>query len=96
MHSFDKCIIKTKCCCFGNQYTPEGVKSDMKKVAIKQMQSPINKQQLKFTSRYGEPLICYMPNISYLFSDWRDLLKKNALFQWSEAHDVAFQKIKFI
>ena len=37
MHSFDKCIIKTKCCSFGNQYTPEGVKSDMKEVAIKQM-----------------------------------------------------------
>ena len=96
MHSFDKCIIKTKCCSFGNQYTPEGVKSDMKEVAIKQMQPPINKQQLKFTSRYGEPLIYYMPNISYLTSDLRGLLKKDALFQWSEAHDVAFQKIKII
>ena len=90
VHSFGKCIIKTKCCRFGNQYTPEGVKSDMKEVAIKQMQSPINKQQLKFISRYGEPLIYYMPNISYLNSDLRDLLKKDALFQWSEAHDVAF------
>ena len=37
IHSFDKCIIKTKCCSFGNQYSPEGVKSDMKEVAIKQM-----------------------------------------------------------
>ena len=96
MHSLDKCIIKTKCCSFGNQYTPEGVKSDMKEVAIKQMQPPINKQQLKFTSRYGEPPIHYMPNISYLFLDLRDLLMKDALFQWSEAHDVAFQKIKII
>ena len=34
--SFAKCIIKTKCCSFGNQYTPEGVKSDDKEVAIKQ------------------------------------------------------------
>ena len=40
MCSFDKCIIKTKCCSFGNQNTPEGVM----KVAIKQMQPPINKQ----------------------------------------------------
>ena len=69
---------------------------DMKEVAIKQMQPPINKQQLKFTSRYGEPLIYYRPNISNLFSDLRNLLKKDALFQWSEAHDVAFQKIKII
>ena len=54
MHSFDKCFIKTKCCSFGNQYTPEGVKSDVKEVAIKQVQPPI-KKQLKLTSRYGEP-----------------------------------------
>ena len=36
----------------------------------------------------------YMPNISYLISDVRGLLTKDVLFQWSEAHDVAFQKIK--
>ena len=35
-----------------------------------------------------------MPNISYLLSDLRGLLKKDALFQWSEEHDVACQKIK--
>ena len=38
--NFEKCIIKTKCFSFsfGNLYTPEGVKSDPKKVeAIKQM-----------------------------------------------------------
>ena len=77
MHSFDKCIIKTKCCSFGNQNTPEGVME----VAIKQMQPPINKQQLKFTSRYCEPLIYYMPNIFNLTSDLRGFLKKDALFQ---------------
>ena len=68
----------------------------MKEVAIKQMQPPINKQQLKCTSRYGEPLIYYMPNISYLTSDLRGLLKTDALFQWSKTHDVAFQNIKII
>ena len=55
--------------------------SDVKEAAIKQMQPPINKKQLKFNAMYGEPLIYYMPNISYLFSDLRDLLKKDALFQ---------------
>ena len=35
-----------------------------------------------------------MPNISSLTSDLRGLLKKDALFQWSDALDVAFQKIK--
>ena len=32
--------------------------------------------------------------MSSLTSDVKGLLKKDALFQWSEAHDVAFQKIK--
>ena len=35
-----------------------------------------------------------MPNISYLTSDLRGLIKKGALFQWLEAHDIAFQKIE--
>ena len=32
----------------------------------------------------------YMPNSSYLTSDLGDLLKRDALFQWSKAHEVAF------
>ena len=35
-------------------------------------------------------LFYYMPNSSYLASDLAGLLKKDALFDWSEAHDVAF------
>ena len=35
-----------------------------------------------------------MPNISSVISDMRGLLKKDALFQWSEEHDVAFHKVK--
>ena len=36
----------------------------------------------------------YMPNTSSMPSDLIGLLKKDALFQSSEAHDVVFQKIK--
>ena len=82
---------------FGNLYTPEGVKPDPKKVdAIKQMQPPMKKQQLSSFLGMVTYLSQYMPNISSLTSDLRGLLKKDALFQWSEAHDVAFQKIKII
>ena len=35
-----------------------------------------------------------MPNISYFTSDLRGLFKKDALFQWTEAHDATFQNIK--
>ena len=80
---------------FGNQYTPEGVKSDLKEVeAIKQMQTPIINN--KFLPRYCKYIFHYMPNISYLTSDLRGLLKKEALSQWSEVQDLAFQKIKII
>ena len=80
---------------FHNLYTPEGVKPDSKKVdAIKQMQPPINKQLLSSFLGMVTYLSQYMPNISSLTSDLRDLLNKDALFQWSEARDVAFQKIK--
>ena len=36
----------------------------------------------------------YMPIMSYLTLDLRGLLRKDALFQWTEAHHVAFQKIE--
>ena len=62
--------------------------------AIKQMQPPITKQQLSSFLAVATYLSQYMPNISSLTSDLRGLLKKDALFQWSEAHCVAFQKIK--
>ena len=35
-----------------------------------------------------------MPNISSMTSDLRGLLKKDTLFQCSDAHDVVFKKIK--
>ena len=35
-----------------------------------------------------------MPTVSSLTLDLRGMLKKEAMFQWSETHDVAFQKVK--
>ena len=58
------------------------------------MQPPVNKQQLSSFLGMVTYLSQYVPNISSLTSDLRGLLKKDALFQWSDAHDVAFQKIK--
>ena len=80
---------------FGNLYTPEGVKHNPKKVeVIREMQPPINKQQLSSFLGMVTYVSQYMPNMSSLTSDLRGLLKKDALFQWYEAHDVAFEKIK--
>ena len=79
---------------FGNLYTPEGVKPDPKVEAIKQMQPPTNKQQLCSFLGMVTYVSQYMPNISSFTSDLKGLLKKDVLFQCSEANDVAFQKIK--
>ena len=74
--------MKTKCFSFiGNLYIPEGVKSDPKKIdATKQIQSPINKQQMSLFMGMVTYLSSYMPAISNLISDLRGLLKKDALF----------------
>ena len=48
----------------------------------------------EFFLGYGNLFISIYAKFSSLTVDLRGLLKKDALFQWSEAHDVAFQKIK--
>ena len=76
---------------FDNLYSPEGVKPDLNKVeGSNQMQTPINKQQLSLLLGIVNHLFYYMQHSSYLTSDLRGMLKRDALIQWSEAHDVAF------
>ena len=58
------------------------------------MQLPINKQQPSSFLGMVTYLPHYMPNTSYFTLDLGGLLKQDAFLQWSEAHDVAFQKIK--
>ena len=62
--------------------------------AIKQMHPPFNKQQLWSFLGMVTFLSSYMPNILYLTLNLRILFKKDALFHWTEAHDVTFENIK--
>ena len=90
MDNFEKCFIRPNVAVFDNLYSSEGIKPDMKKVeGSKQMQTPINKQMSLLLGIVNH-LFYYMPNSSYLTSNLRGLLKKDALFQWSEAHVIAF------
>ena len=36
----------------------------------------------------------YVKNLSDLAANLRSLLKKDALFQWTESHEANFQKLK--
>ena len=94
--NYEKCVIRTKSCSFfGNTYTPEGVKPDPKKVeAIKKMEAPQTKQELQSFLGMITYLGQYVKNLSDLTSNLRSLLKKDALFQWTESHEANFQKLK--
>ena len=80
---------------FGNIFTPDGVKPDLKKVeAIKKMQAPQTKQELQSFLGMIKVLGQFIKNMSELTSNLRSLLKKDTLFQWTESPETNFQKLK--
>ena len=89
-------MIKTKSCriFLGNVYTPAGVKPDPKKVQAIKKEAPINKQQLHSFLGMVTYLGQFVKNVSDMTYNMRNLLKKNALFQWTETHEADFQKLK--
>ena len=76
--NFYKCVIKTKCCSF------------FVNLYIPEGVRP-DPKKVDAIKQMQSPI---NKHISSLTADLRGLLKKDALFWWSEAHDVAFQKIK--
>ena len=94
--NYDKCIIKTKSCSFLEMFqNPAGVKPDPKKVeAIKTMETPMNKHHLQSFLGMVTYLGQFIQNVSDMTYNMRKLLKKNALFQWTETHEADFQKLK--
>ena len=58
------------------------------------MQTPMNKQWLSLPLGIINHLFYYMPKYFLLNFPSEGYLKKGVLFQSSEAHDVAFKKIK--
>ena len=68
---------------------------DPKKVqAIKQMQAPSTKQELQSFIGMVNYLSQFVPSMSDLTTPIRKLLKRDVLFQWTESHEDAFQKLK--
>ena len=94
--NFDKRVIKSKSCTFfGNVYTPQGVKPDLKKVeAMKKMEAPQTKQELQSFLGMVNPLGQYSKHMAGLTANFSLLLRKDVLFQWTESHEANFQKLK--
>ena len=80
---------------FGNIYSKHGVTPDPKKVeAIVKLKEPTNKQELQTFLGMITYLAAYIPRLSDYTHNLRQLLWKDADFQWHTEHQEAFQNLK--
>ncbi len=80
---------------FGSCYDENGVHPDPAKVAdIKQWAPPDSIQKLQEFLGMVTYLSPFIPGLSTLTAPLRELLRKDADFQWDATYDQAFQKIK--
>ncbi|PIK36097.1 hypothetical protein BSL78_27073 [Apostichopus japonicus] len=93
----DKCYFdQGKVKLFGHILSAEGVAPDPAKVsAIKELKAPTNKQELQ--SLLG--LVQYLSKfakLSPLTEPLRKLLQKDSVFEWTQSHEAALDKIKSV
>ncbi|PFX14801.1 Retrovirus-related Pol polyprotein from transposon 17.6 [Stylophora pistillata] len=85
----------TKCDFFGQIITPEGMKSEDKKVeAIKQMKVPKDKKALQSFQGMISYLKRYSAKLMRLFEPLRLLLREEMEWTWDSSHQDAFNAIK--
>jgi len=92
----DKCeFLRKEVNYLGHQITEAGVRPDTKKVAaIEQFPTPTNAKQLKTFCGMISYYRSLIPNSSLITSTIYKLLKKDAMFVWTEAQENAFQHLK--
>lgn len=62
--------------------------------AINELSEPINKKQLQSFLGMVNYLRNFIPNLSEMVVPFRELLKKNVLWQWNSQCQLAFCKFK--
>ena len=92
----NKCDIKCQSIhFFGLVFDAAGTHPDPKRVDdIRQMKRPTNPKELQEflgVVTYTSPFI---PNLSRITAPLRDLLKRDAEFEWTASHDIAFEETK--
>ena len=92
----EKCFVKQeKIRFYGIVCGKEGIQPDPSKVsALKQMSSPTGRQELQTFLGLANYMGPFIPNLSALTAPLRELLKGNYQFQWSSAHQEAYEKVK--
>ena len=80
---------------FGETYTTTGRKPDPGKVeAIRTMKQPENKKELQSFLGLCQYLTKFTPELASLSEPLRFLTRKNAIFEWTQQHTRAFERIK--
>ena len=80
---------------FGETYTTTGRKPDPGKVeAIRTMKQPENKKELQSFLGLCQYLTKFTPELASLSEPLRFLTRKNAIFEWTQQHTRAFDRIK--
>ena len=88
-----KCVVKaSQIRFFGTLYDDKGARPDNKKVEdIQMIPAPTNRTELQ--EFLG--IVTYTgPFVTNLSQTLRDLLKKDVDYQWSQMHQVVFEKVK--
>ena len=80
---------------FGSIYSKDGVRADPIKVqAIAELATPSSKKELQSFLGMVTYLSPYIPKLSELTAPLRNLLPKEADFQWNHEQQKAFQQLK--
>ena len=92
----DKCTIKQKNIKFhGVICSADGIQPDPDKVsALKKMTPPTSKQELQAFLGLATYMGPFIPSLSTLTLPLRELVKDRSVFDWSPAHQDAFDKVK--
>ena len=94
--NLEKCQIKKpRITFFGVVYDAEGVHPDPEKVeAINAIPEPQGTQELQSFLGIATYMAPFIPSLSSMSEPLRNLLKKDADFQWCPSHSAAFVNIK--
>lgn len=79
----------------GRIFTEKGMEADPDQIrAIKALESPKNKNDLKKILGMISYLCRFIPNMSEVTSPLRELVKQDIEFNWSDYHENVFRKLK--
>lgn len=79
----------------GHVFSEDGIKLDEDKIkAIKQIPTPDNKDKLRKFLGMITYVAKFIPNLSKLSANLRQLLKKDIVWQWEDVHDKEFNNLK--